>query len=223
MDYLKGENESDTSVFTSPFDVDIDRKGPSGDYRKVEPPTIGRVDCDGRDIYDGGYSFFYSKPYTAKFFHFDEGKQETSDRAVFRDGKRAFDIRVKELTAKRVIRDVQKIVISGTREKDCFMNFFIPINIYPREDYFMQEIPGVRSTAFDGFSVPKDYFHDTPPDKIYRSDEHKHNRTLYWNPDVKTDEQGKATIQFYNNDFCRKINISAEGITNTGMPVVLSE
>ncbi|MDR1121497.1 MAG: hypothetical protein LBM08_11330, partial [Dysgonamonadaceae bacterium] len=48
--------------------------------------------------------------------------------------------------------------------------------------------------------------------------EKEHERTLYWNPNVKTDESGKVRIQFYNNNFCRKIDISAEGITETGLP-----
>ena len=41
-------------------------------------------------------------------------------------------------------------------------------------------------------------------------------RTLYWNPDVRTDEKGEAIIEFYNNSSCREIQISAEGITPDG-------
>ena len=47
-----------------------------------------------------------------------------------------------------------------------------------------------------------------------------HRRTLYWNPAVKADRRGEATIEFYNNSSCRHITVSAEGITADGRPVV---
>jgi hypothetical protein len=58
-------------------------------------------------------------------------------------------------------------------------------------------IKGVRSTHFDGYYRPKtftaDYTNRQPtPGKDFR-------RTLYWNPNVQTNEQGEATITFRNN------------------------
>ncbi len=47
-----------------------------------------------------------------------------------------------------------------------------------------------------------------------------HRRTLYWNPNVKTDEKGLADIVFYNNRDCRQLVISAEGFTKEGLPIV---
>ena len=47
-----------------------------------------------------------------------------------------------------------------------------------------------------------------------------YRRTLYWNPDVKTDSNGEAKIEFYNNSTCRQLVISAEGITKDGRAVV---
>jgi hypothetical protein len=211
-DMEKGEDNS----ITSPFDAVIDRKT----VLSFTNPDWGGKDGDGRDIYENGYSFYYGKPQIAKFFHFLEGKKEAFDRITYQSGKRAYDITVKELTAKRMIRDVQKIVISGIREKDYLTDLFIPIYIYPFKDGVMREMPGIRYTTFDGFSVPKDFFHNKTTDGIYRPDKYSHHRTLYWNPNVKTDEQGNASIRFYNNDFCRKINVSAEGITKSGVPII---
>jgi hypothetical protein len=42
---------------------------------------------------------------------------------------------------------------------------------------------------------------------------------LYWNPLLKTDEQGQATIEFYNSDQARRYQIVLEGITTDGQPV----
>ena len=49
-----------------------------------------------------------------------------------------------------------------------------------------------------------------------------YRRTLYWNPDVKTDAEGKASIRLFNNGTCRKMEISAEGCDG-GTPVISSD
>ena len=45
--------------------------------------------------------------------------------------------------------------------------------------------------------------------------------TLYWNPYVQPDEKGEKTLSFYNSDANTSINVSMEGITTTGIPVVV--
>ena len=53
--------------------------------------------------------------------------------------------------------------------------------------------------------------------------ENDFRRTLYWNPNVRTDENGIARITFYNNARCRNLHISAEGIGGDGNPVVYQQ
>jgi hypothetical protein len=43
-----------------------------------------------------------------------------------------------------------------------------------------------------------------------------YRRTVYWNPDVRMDENGKAHLEFYNNGFTKRMVISAEGIDSVG-------
>ena len=50
-----------------------------------------------------------------------------------------------------------------------------------------------------------------------------YRKTLYWNPNVKTDKDGKATIEFYNNSSCTQMFISAEGITKDGKFIISGE
>jgi hypothetical protein len=47
--------------------------------------------------------------------------------------------------------------------------------------------------------------------------------TLYWNPYVQPDEKGEKTVSFYNSDASTSINVSMEGITNDGIPVVVEK
>ncbi|OFY39845.1 MAG: hypothetical protein A2X18_02450 [Bacteroidetes bacterium GWF2_40_14] len=61
------------------------------------------------------------------------------------------------------------------------------------------------------FYAPK---YETPAEK---NSTFKDNRsTLYWNPCVRTDENGCATLTFYTGDRAPKLNISAEGVTCSG-------
>jgi len=76
-----------------------------------------------------------------------------------------------------------------------------------------------REYDFQGFNRPVEYYNPDyskaklPEIKDYR-------RTLYWNPNVTTDNFGQAAIEFYNNSVCNIIDVSAEGITRYGQFLV---
>jgi len=74
---------------------------------------------------------------------------------------------------------------------------------------------GVRKTIYEAYSVSKEFYSPIhqPGTPILEAD---FRRTLYWNPDVILDPQGKAKLEFYNNGLCRKMSISAEGINSKG-------
>ena len=75
---------------------------------------------------------------------------------------------------------------------------------------------GIRNTTFAGYSYTKEFF--SPQYSRYRvPNENDYRRTLYWNPDVKTDKDGHAQVMFYNNSTCKVLNISAETVTENGV------
>ena len=86
-----------------------------------------------------------------------------------------------------------------------------------------QRIPnGVRSTTFDGYSYTKEFF--SPQYNRYRVPaENDFRRTIYWNPDVKTDKDGHARVTFYNNGTSKGMNISAETVTENGVVGALNK
>ncbi len=77
---------------------------------------------------------------------------------------------------------------------------------------------GLRSTSFAAYDTPETF---KSPDYSVLPKEPDHRRTLYWNPNVKTDKDGKAKVEFYNNSSCKQVVISAEGITADGRAMVL--
>ena len=41
-------------------------------------------------------------------------------------------------------------------------------------------------------------------------------RTIFWAPNIYTDKEGKAQVEFWNNSSCKEMHISCEGITGDG-------
>lgn len=77
-----------------------------------------------------------------------------------------------------------------------------------------------RYTTVDGYSTPYSFYSPEYPDGPVTGDV-DYRRTLYWNPNVITDKDGKAQVEFYNSSITSHFNISAAGITQSGVPYVL--
>ena len=81
---------------------------------------------------------------------------------------------------------------------------------------------GRRTTTVKGFTRPVQYYSPVYPDGPIEGIVDT-RRTLYWNPNVITDEDGHARVEFYNNSFTRKFTINAAGITASGIPYILNQ
>ena len=83
---------------------------------------------------------------------------------------------------------------------------------------YRKEPLGIRNTTFSGFSYPKEFFNPLYNNRdLPVMTEADYRRTLYWNPNVSTDSNGKADISFYNNGSCKHVNISMETVTQNGI------
>ncbi len=93
----------------------------------------------------------------------------------------------------------------------------VVIFIYTNKNLIRRNtLVGIRQTKLNGYAYTKEFFHPNY-DKALLPDEKDYRRTLYWNPDVKTDSNGKATICFFNNGSCKAMNLSAETVTEKGV------
>ena len=102
-----------------------------------------------------------------------------------------------------------------TKQREAlFSNRVVFIETYPEGQVPVDGAKGVRKTWLEGYSSVKEFYnpdYSMPPlDLDYR-------RTLYWNPNVTTDENGVAKIRFYNNSSCKNFSINAETVTSQGM------
>jgi hypothetical protein len=119
--------------------------------------------------------------------------------------------------------EIEKIIISEKmlsmeHDPDRYAVIFIYMN---KDGKRRNARKGIRNTRFTGFSRAEEFYSPDynythlPGGKDFR-------RTLYWNPNVKTDETGKASVHFYNNSTCKELDIDGEGITKTGIPFIVS-
>ena len=73
-----------------------------------------------------------------------------------------------------------------------------------------------RHIVFQGFNAPEAFYQ---PDYSQRQPGEcpaDYRRTLYWNPNAVTDEQGRFVATFYNNGKETRIRMSAAGVTSDG-------
>lgn len=123
----------------------------------------------------------------------------------FREVYVAFDV-----TTDRYIRHVNNNAEVIRRDRPFYV-FCYPLHM------FRTKHKGVRTTRFQGYNVPQAFqmndYEAMPPAPDFR-------RTLYWNPCIRTDAAGQATVEFFNNSTCRSLLLSAEGLTPDGRPAV---
>lgn len=78
---------------------------------------------------------------------------------------------------------------------------------------------GIRRTQIQSYSKPLEFYSPTYED-LQEPPTDDHRRTLYWNPNLETDEKGEAIINCYNSNNSTFITISAETLWR-GKPAAL--
>ena len=73
-----------------------------------------------------------------------------------------------------------------------------------------------RRWKMKGFSIADEFY--SPDYSKTPLPQHDFRRTLYWNPSIRLDENGKAQITLYNNSSTSLLQIQAEGWTTDGTP-----
>jgi len=90
----------------------------------------------------------------------------------------------------------------------------------------VRQKPGLKGRTFrplsmatvrqQGWKPNVEFFSPQYPDPAQKT-RPDHRTTLYWNPKVKTDEEGRATVRFYASDISRRYLVTLEGVSDDGM------
>ncbi len=166
-------------------------------------------DIGGRDV--GTYHFSGAMAYRKKgiIWYVDNEYAAYSDNRHFACSLTTFPFPV-------FLDEVKSIYIADSKasmENAPDVAGTARIYIYTHSSFIPNASKGVRRTHFQGFDEPSTFqmedYSVLPPMEDFR-------RTIYWNPNVRTDEEGRATVEFYNNSTCTQMYISAEGMTRDG-------
>ena len=109
------------------------------------------------------------------------------------------------------------------KETEFLSNVYMDVESYShrqspqRAPYMLQY--ETRITYYDGYSQVHSYY---KPDysECALPDTADYRRTLHWEPDVWTDNLGRAFVSFYNNKRAKQIHVRAEGFTRNGELIV---
>lgn len=124
---------------------------------------------------------------------------------------------VRETLTSEYIQSLTKPYVTETNNLSPGL-YVVDVMMYPVTQR-KTRVKGTRQTTFRGYSELTDFYSPAYPDGPIPGDT-DYRRTLYWTPEVKTDAQGNARIDFYNNSRRQSLTISAEGITPQGLPLV---
>ena len=93
----------------------------------------------------------------------------------------------------------------------------IIVYLYCHHLFSSESNKGLRRTYFQGFNQASTFrtedYSVIPPMADFR-------RTIWWQPDITTDDEGKAKVEFFNNSTCEEMYISVEGMTQDGKVLV---
>ena len=94
---------------------------------------------------------------------------------------------------------------------------YILVYLYTHRIFSSESQKGLRRTYFQGFNQASTFrtedYSVIPPMADFR-------RTIWWQPDITTDAEGKAKVEFFNNSTCEEMYISVEGMTQDGKVLV---
>lgn len=76
-----------------------------------------------------------------------------------------------------------------------------------------------RDFKIKGYTKPDEFYSPQYPTGPIPGDV-DYRRTLYWNPNIVTDQNGHAEVEFYNNSYSTRLKAIATGITANGTPYV---
>jgi hypothetical protein len=117
-----------------------------------------------------------------------------------------------EIITVKIVNDLKKLLPLGLMGKNGIV-------IVQTKKGDVRESNPDPSMLIEGFSKPINFAEHTTSN-LYKPN---FRSTIYWNPSIKTDSNGKATVEFSCSDDVGKLRIRIEGLTKEGRPFTTEE
>lgn len=123
-------------------------------------------------------------------------------------------LKLKRLDKLRVFSDYEPRNEGGIADQSR-LRADATVELVPLADDMVQPSMRDRHIIFHGFTEPLDFY---SPDYSQQkpSEPTDYRRTLYWNPNAKTDSDGRLNIDFFTGSKETRVKLSAAGITADG-------
>ena len=99
----------------------------------------------------------------------------------------------------------------------------VTVSLETMPDESVRESYRDRFCVMPGLSVCEAFYQPDYSKHELPKDFRDYRRTLYWNPSLRLDESGRATVSFYNNSRQNQFDVSAQGITEKGLILTSGE
>ena len=96
--------------------------------------------------------------------------------------------------------------------------YVVEIHLIPGRISRISLNKNTRQTIFAGYSPKVEFYTPEYPNGPIEGDV-DYRRTIYWNPEVKTNRLGIVDVKFYNNSYSHSLTVSVEGMTDSGVAI----
>ena len=84
------------------------------------------------------------------------------------------------------------------------------------KDDYLTDNPGSLTTNVTGYYEARTFYTPMPTTRPTIND---YRTTIHWEPNIKTDANGKASVSFYNTLPPTDVRVIVQGITAGGVPI----
>jgi hypothetical protein len=87
----------------------------------------------------------------------------------------------------------------------------VVIETYPKNTY-RGDLPGVKKFILEGLNAPRTFYSPRYEGLSKNRPDYDGRFTLFWGPEINTDVNGEARVEFYTNDRKSDLQVIIKGI-----------
>lgn len=130
------------------------------------------------------------------------------------------NFRIKEQKAKSYWSDIDVDTVQQTKLSKMYVRCDLTMEDRWDANKNYIDAKGLRRTLIQGYNAPAAFYSPSYAVDSAAEGIADRRRTLYWNPDMKTDDKGEIVVTCYNGSEAAAVGVSAEGISN-GVPAAV--
>lgn len=175
-------------------------------------PDSMRYNVEGKDIFKDFFNGHIDKIETALLYY-----DYTGNIAQSYDAR---NYRLKEDASKNFGSEIRTDTNSWTGKSHIFVRVDMTMRERWNPEHDNSAAHGMRHTVIQGYQLPTKFYAPVYPEGTDFDATDDRRRTLYWNPQMTTDENGDIDVSCYNGKNFTSVSIDAQTVVD-GKPVAV--